>query len=156
MFTMVTFIATCIHLFAIGYMSDELTESYEDHQVHLPGGKHFHRPGRFYRFFSFLSLFCFAMLGLVLAGNIFQVFIFWELVGVCSYLLIGFYVERKSASTAANKAFIMNRVGDFGFLIGLMILWTWFGTFQFANTNPDQTGEQGLFQMVHAEDDTQA
>ncbi|MCA8991229.1 MAG: NADH-quinone oxidoreductase subunit L [Planctomycetaceae bacterium] len=151
MFTMVTFIATCIHLFAIGYMSDELTESYEDHQVHLPGGKHFHRPGRFYRFFSFLSLFCFAMLGLVLAGNIFQVFIFWELVGVCSYLLIGFYVERKSASTAANKAFIMNRVGDFGFLIGLMILWTWFGTFQFANTNPDQTGEQGLFQMVRTD-----
>ncbi|MCL4148751.1 UNVERIFIED_CONTAM: hypothetical protein GTU68_064935, partial [Idotea baltica] len=84
------------------------------------------------------------MLGLVLAGNIFQVFIFWELVGVCSYLLIGFYVERKSASTAANKAFIMNRVGDFGFLIGLMILWTWFGTFQFANTEPGSTAPQGL------------
>lgn len=148
MFSMVTFIATCIHLFAMGYMSDELTEDYEDHQVHLSGGRHFHRPGRYYRFFSFLSLFCFAMLGLVLAGNIFQVFIFWELVGVCSYLLIGFYVERKSASSAANKAFIMNRVGDFGFLIGLMILWTWFGTFQFANTNPDQYGERGLFQMV--------
>ncbi|MCA9088567.1 MAG: NADH-quinone oxidoreductase subunit L [Planctomycetaceae bacterium] len=152
MFTMVTFIATCIHIFAIGYMSDELTEDYEDHFVHLPGGKHFHRPGRFYRFFSFLSLFCFAMLGLVLAGNIFQVFIFWELVGVCSYLLIGFYVERKSASSAANKAFIMNRVGDFGFLIGLMILWTWFGTFSFANTNPDQFGEVGLFQMVRTDD----
>lgn len=151
MFTMVTFIATCIHLFAIGYMSDELTESYEDHSVHLPGGRHFHRPGRFYRFFAFLSLFCFAMLGLVLAGNIFQVFIFWELVGVCSYLLIGFYVERKSASTAANKAFIMNRVGDFGFLIGLMILWTWFGTFQFANTNPESYGERGLFQLVRTQ-----
>ena len=132
MFTMVTLIATCIHVFAIGYMSDELTESYEDHEVHLSGGRHFHRPGRFYRFFAFLSLFCFSMLGLVLAGNIFQVFVFWELVGVCSYLLIGFYIERKSASTAANKAFIMNRVGDFGFLIGLMIVWTYFGTFQFA------------------------
>jgi len=150
MFTMVTFIATCIHLFAMGYMSDELTENYEDHQVHTSHG-HFHRPGRFYRFFAFLSLFCFSMLGLVLAGNVFMVFVFWELVGVCSYFLIGFYVERKSASTAANKAFIMNRVGDFGFLIGLMILWTNFGTFQFHsryegenNTSPTP----GLFQML--------
>ena len=143
MFTMVTFIATCIHLFAIGYMKEELTEEYEDHQVHTSHG-HFTRPGRFHRFFAFMSLFCFSMLGLVLAGNIFQVFIFWELVGICSYLLIGFYIERKSASTAANKAFIMNRVGDFGFLIGLMILWTWCGTFQFA----DSAAETGLFTMV--------
>ncbi len=132
MFTMVTLIASLIHLFAIGYMSDELTENYEDHQVHTSHG-HLHRPGRFYRFFAFLSLFSFSMLGLVLAGNVFMVFIFWELVGVCSYFLIGFYVERKSASTAANKAFIMNRVGDFGFLIGLMILLSYFGTFQFAD-----------------------
>ncbi len=148
MFTMVTFIATCIHLFAMGYMSDELTEQYEDHQVHTRHG-HFHRPGRFYRFFAFLSLFCFSMLGLVLAGNVFMVFVFWELVGVCSYFLIGFYVERKSASTAANKAFIMNRVGDFGFLIGLMILWTHFGTFQF-NSRVETSGATtpGLFQML--------
>jgi len=148
MFAMVTLIATCIHIFAIGYMSDELTEHYEDHFVHTHDGSHFHRPGRFYRFFAYLSLFCFSMLGLVLAGNIFQVFVFWELVGVCSYLLIGFYVERKTASNAANKAFIMNRVGDFGFLIGLMIIWTWFGTFSFAETNPETLGSQGLFQMV--------
>ncbi|QDT34965.1 NADH-quinone oxidoreductase subunit L [Thalassoglobus polymorphus] len=148
MFAMVTLIATCIHVFAIGYMSDELTERYEDHFVHTKDGGHFHRVGRFYRFFAYLSLFCFSMLGLVLAGNIFQVFIFWELVGLCSYLLIGFYVERHSASTAANKAFIMNRVGDFGFLIGLMIIWTWFGVFQFAETNPETIGETGLFQMV--------
>ena len=148
MFTMVTLIATCIHIFATGYMSDELTEHYEDHQVHLSGGRHFHRPGRFYRFFAFLSLFCFSMLGLVLAGNIFQVFVFWELVGVCSFFLIGFYVERKSASNAANKAFIMNRVGDFGFLIGLMVLGTYFGTFRFANTSPEEFGTPGLFQMV--------
>ncbi|TWT58777.1 NADH-quinone oxidoreductase subunit L [Thalassoglobus neptunius] len=152
MFAMVTLIATCIHIFAIGYMSDELTERYEDHFVHTEDGGHFHRVGRFYRFFAYLSLFCFAMLGLVLAGNIFQVFIFWELVGVCSYLLIGFYVERKTASTAANKAFIMNRVGDFGFLIGLMILWTWFGVFQFAETNPETVGSTGLFQMVRTAD----
>ncbi|MDZ4684077.1 MAG: NADH-quinone oxidoreductase subunit L [Planctomycetaceae bacterium] len=153
MFTMVTFIATCIHVFAIGYMHDELTEDYQDHEVHLPGGRHFHRPGRFYQFFAYLSLFCFSMLGLVLAGNIFQVFIFWELVGICSYLLIGFYIERQSASTAANKAFIMNRVGDFGFLIGLMILWTSLGTFQFYDASTADGHEQtGLFSMVRGDD----
>ena len=151
MFCMVTLIATCIHVFAIGYMSDELTEDYEDHFVHLSGGKHFHRPGRFYRFFSFLSLFCFSMLGLVLAGNIFQVFVFWELVGVCSFLLIGFYVERHSASTAANKAFIMNRVGDFGFLIGLMVLWTYFGTFSFANVNNPGLSQGADGDVVHVQ-----
>ncbi len=152
MFTMVTFIATCIHLFAIGYMHDELTEEYEDHEVHMHGGGHFSRPGRFYLFFAYLSLFCFSMLGLVLAGNIFQVFIFWELVGICSYLLIGFYIERNSASTAANKAFIMNRVGDFGFLIGLMIIWTSFGTFQFADTDSHDSPEAGLFTMIRGHD----
>ena len=148
MFTMVTLIATCIHVFATAYMDNELTEHHEDHQVHLSGGRHFHRPGRYYRFFAFMSLFCFAMLGLVLAGNLFQVFVFWELVGVCSYFLIGFYVERKTASNAANKAFIMNRVGDFGFLIGLMVIVTYFGTFRFANTSREEIGTPGLFQMV--------
>ena len=150
MFTMVTFIATCIHLFAMGYMSEELTEELVDHSAHLSNGHHVHRPGRYYRFFAFLSLFCFSMLGLVLAGNIFQVFIFWELVGICSYLLIGFYTERKSACDAANKAFIMNRVGDFGFLIGLMVLWTFFGTFRFGETVDDNADvvQAGLFQML--------
>ena len=152
MFVMVTLIATCIHLFAIGYMSDELTDDYVDHQVHTADGGHFHRPGRFYRFFSYMSLFSFSMLGLVLAGNIFQVFIFWELVGICSYLLIGFYVERKSASTAANKAFIMNRVGDFGFLIGLMVLWTYFGTFSFVTVDDKGQSNGGLFYMVRGHD----
>jgi len=148
MFVMVTLIATCIHVFAIGYMHEELTDRYEDHHVHMSTGGHLARPGRFYRFFAFLSLFCFSMLGLVLAGNIFQVFVFWELVGICSYLLIGFYVERKSASTAANKAFIMNRVGDFGFLIGLMVLWTWCGTFSFDSSTVDGAKKPGLFEMV--------
>ena len=154
MFTMVTFIATCIHLFAMGYMSEELTEEYVDHNAHLSNGHHVHRPGRFYRFFAFLSLFCFSMLGLVLAGNIFQVFIFWELVGICSFLLIGFYTERKSASNAANKAFIMNRVGDFGFLIGLMVLWTFFGTFRFGETVNDkgEVVQAGLFQLLQRDD----
>jgi len=153
MFAMVTLIATCIHIFAIGYMSDELTEEYVDHEVHLPDGGHFHRPGRFHRFFAFLSLFSFSMLGLVLSGNIFMVFVFWELVGICSYLLIGFYVERKSASTAANKAFIMNRVGDFGFIIGLMILWTSLGTFRFYDSPRDEFPVQtGLFTMIRGLD----
>ncbi|MEQ9410402.1 MAG: NADH-quinone oxidoreductase subunit L [Fuerstiella sp.] len=153
MFMMVTLIATCIHVFAIGYMSDELTDDYVDHFAHTADGKHVHRPGRFFRFFAFLSLFCFSMLGLVLAGNIFQVFIFWELVGICSYLLIGFYTERKTASNAANKAFIMNRVGDFGFLIGLMVLWTFFGTFRFGDTvDEGVVAEQGLFSMLHRDD----
>lgn len=153
MFAMVTLIATCIHVFAIGYMSDELTDEYVDHFAHTQDGKHVHRPGRFYRFFAFLSLFCFSMLGLVLAGNIFQVFIFWELVGICSFLLIGFYTERKTASDAANKAFIMNRIGDFGFLIGLMVLWTFFGTFKFGDTVEDgQVVGQGLFSMIHRDD----
>ena len=151
MFAMVTLIATLIHIFAIGYMSDELTDDYEDHQVHTAHG-HLHRPGRFYRFFAFLSLFSFSMLGLVLAGNVFMVFIFWELVGVCSYFLIGFYVERKSASDAANKAFIMNRVGDFGFLIGLMIVLTYFGTFQFATRVEAGVTRPGLFEMLRDEE----
>jgi len=152
MFTMVTLIATCIHIFALGYMSDELTEDHVDHQVHTSDGKHLHRPGRFYIFFSYMSLFSFSMLGLVLAGNIFQVFIFWELVGICSYLLIGFYIERHSASTAANKAFIVNRVGDFGFLIGMMIIWTSLGTFRFGDHMVDGRPKPGLFHMIRGHD----
>jgi NADH-quinone oxidoreductase subunit L len=130
MFFMVTFIATLIHLFSIGYMGEELQPTVEDHQVHDDHG-HFHRRGRFPRFFLFMSLFCFSMLNLILADNLFQVFVSWELVGVCSYLLIGFYYERRSAAEAANKAFITNRVGDAGFIIGLMIVWTFLGTFNF-------------------------
>lgn len=153
MFCMVTFIATCIHVFAVGYMADELTDEYIDHSAHTSDGHHVHRPGRFYKFFSFLSLFCFSMLGIVIAGNIFQVFIFWELVGICSYLLIGFYVERNSANTAANKAFIVNRVGDFGFIIGLMILWTYCGTFRFNDYEAyNGQAKPGLFSMIRDHD----
>ncbi len=151
MFMMVTLIATCIHVFAMGYMSDELTEDHVDHEVHTHDGGHFHRPGRYYRFFAYMSLFSFSMLGIVISGSILMVFIFWELVGVSSYLLIGFYIERKSASTAANKAFIMNRVGDFGFLIGMMVIWTYFGTFSFGGLpTGDEAGtkQPGLFTMI--------
>jgi len=131
MFLMVTFVATLIHIFSIGYMNDELQPMVEDHQVHTEDG-HLRRRGRFGRFFLFLSLFCFSMLNLILADNLFQVFLSWELVGICSYLLIGFYYERRSAANAANKAFITNRVGDAGFIIGLLVLWTYLGTFNFA------------------------
>ena len=90
------------------------------------------------------------MLGIVIAGNLAMVFIFWELVGICSWFLIGFYYERTSASTAANKAFIVNRVGDFGMLIGLMALWGALGTLHFADTPADAAGaaRPGLFSLV--------
>jgi NADH-quinone oxidoreductase subunit L len=130
MFVMVTFIAMLIHLFSIGYMSEEEQETVEDHHVHGED-EHFKRRGRFGRFFMYLSLFCFSMLNLVLADNLFQVFVSWELVGVCSFLLIGFYFERRSAADAANKAFITNRVGDAGFILGLLIIWGYIGTFNF-------------------------
>ncbi|MCA9056820.1 MAG: NADH-quinone oxidoreductase subunit L, partial [Planctomycetaceae bacterium] len=103
MFCMVTLIATLIHCYAMGYMHDE-EHDIVDKEVILADGKPLTRPGRFPRFFQYLSLFCFSMLGLVLSGNVAMVFVFWELVGICSYFLIGFYIERKSASNAANKA----------------------------------------------------
>ncbi|WP_425614352.1 NADH-quinone oxidoreductase subunit L [Anatilimnocola sp. NA78] len=160
MFCMVTLIASCIHFYAIGYMHDELHDI-TDHEVTMSDGSHLHRPGRFPRFFQALSLFCFSMLGLVLAGNIAMVFCFWELVGICSYFLIGFYVERKSASTAANKAFIVNRVGDFGMIIGLLALWSSLGTFAFGDIEANgekgiQTSERGLFSLVRPEENHHA
>ena len=92
MFTMVTLIASCIHFYAMGYMHEELHDV-TDHEVTLSNGEHLHRKGRYYRFFQYLSLFCFSMLGIVIAGNIAMTFVFWELVGICSYFLIGFYIE---------------------------------------------------------------
>jgi NADH-quinone oxidoreductase subunit L len=147
MFTMVTLIATCIHFFATGYMHEELHDV-TDHEVTLANGHHLHRKGRFYRFFQYLSLFCFSMLGLVISGNVLMTFVFWELVGACSYFLIGFYIERHSASTAANKAFIVNRVGDFGMIIGLMALWGSLGTFSFGDQKTTEGLTPGLFSLV--------
>lgn len=131
MFCMVTLVASCIHVYSSGYMHGELSEVF-DTQAPLRDGQPVHRRGRFCRFFQCLSLFCFSMLGLVIAGNVAMVFVFWELVGICSYLLIGFWHERRSASNAANKAFITNRVGDFGMIIGLMTLWAGLGTFSYG------------------------
>ena len=118
MFAMVTFIATLIHIYSMGYMSED---------------------PRYPRFFTYLSLFCFSMLGLVASGNVFMVFMCWELVGVCSYLLIGFWYEDKKNVVAANKAFIVNRVGDVGMLVGLGLLWSYFGTFSIADINAGLT-----------------
>jgi NADH-quinone oxidoreductase subunit L len=125
-------------------MSEELDPEVVDHNVHV-GHHHLHRRGRFGRFFLFLSLFCFSMLNLLLADNLFQVFVSWELVGLCSYLLIGYYYERQSASNAANKAFITNRVGDAGFIIGMLILWTTVGSFNFDE----------IFQSIRAPRETE-
>ncbi|WZO98943.1 NADH-quinone oxidoreductase subunit L [Isosphaeraceae bacterium EP7] len=113
-FVMVTFIATLVHLYSMAYMRGD---------------------PRYPRFFAYLSLFCFSMLGLVASGSIFMVFMFWELVGVCSYFLIGFWYEDKKNADAANKAFITNRVGDVGMLLGLGLLWGALGTFDIREIN---------------------
>ncbi len=101
MIVVVTFISLMVHLYSLGYMKGE---------------------ERFSVYYSFLSLFTFSMLGLVLACNIFQIYIFWELVGVSSFLLIGFYYDKPSAVAASKKAFIVTRFADLGFLIGILIL----------------------------------
>ncbi|HEX7099551.1 MAG TPA: NADH-quinone oxidoreductase subunit L [Acidimicrobiia bacterium] len=106
----VTGVGTLIHIFAIGYM---------------------HGDERFHRFFTYLNLFAASMLTLVLAGNYAMLFVGWELVGLCSFLLIGFWFTRPSASAAAKKAFVVNRIGDLGFLIGLMVMFATFGTLSF-------------------------
>ena len=91
--------------------------------------------GGYYRFFGYLNLFMFSMLTLVLANNYVLLFVGWEGVGLCSYLLIGFYFHRKSASDAANKAFIVNRIGDAGFLLGMFTLVWYLGSFRFIDIN---------------------
>ncbi|NLE62024.1 MAG: NADH-quinone oxidoreductase subunit L [Planctomycetes bacterium] len=113
MFFMVSFVSTCIFVFSIGYMAG--------HSDEIDGQSKFHR------FFAYLSLFGFSMLGLVISNNLLLLFVFWELVGVCSYLLIGFYFHKKSASDAAIKAFVVNRVGDMGFIIGLAMVYLYLG-----------------------------
>jgi len=110
MLVVITTVSLMVHIYSLGYMKGERG---------------------FHRFFAFLSLFSFSMLGLVLATNIFQMYIFWELVGVSSFLLIGFYYEKPSAVAASKKAFIVTRFADLGFLIGILILSFNTGTFDF-------------------------
>ncbi len=122
----ITTISFMVHLYSNGYMRDH-------HGVWETG---------FQRFYAFLSLFSFSMLGLVVATNIFQMYIFWELVGASSYLLIGFYYTKPSAVSASKKAFIVTRFADLGFLIGILVLSFYTGTFDF--TNFTSTGVEGM------------
>jgi NADH-quinone oxidoreductase subunit L len=108
----VTGVGMLIHIYSVGYMGHE---------------------GGYYRFFGYLNLFMFSMLTLILGNNYALLFVGWEGVGLCSYLLIGFYFQRHSASTAANKAFIVNRIGDAGFLLGMMTIAWYFGSVRFTD-----------------------
>ena len=110
MLLLVTVVSALVHLYTIGYM---------------------HRDPGYARFYSYIALFTFSMLMLVMSDNFLQLYVFWEAVGLCSYLLIGHWYERKSAADAATKAFIVNRVGDFGFGLGVMLVFAQFGTLQY-------------------------
>ena len=113
MLVVVTFVSALVHIYSIGYMS---------HDPHKP------------RFMSYLSLFTFSMLALVVSDNFLQLFFGWEGVGLCSYLLIGFWYKKESANNAAIKAFIVNRIGDFGLAIGIFLIFFFFGTINFEET----------------------
>jgi NADH-quinone oxidoreductase subunit L len=125
MMLVVTGVAGLIHIYSWGYMHDD--------------------PG-FSRYFACLSLFTFSMLGIVLANNFVELFIFWELVGVSSYLLIGFWFERPAAADAGKKAFLTNRLGDFGFFLGILTVWATLGSLNFStlqeriSANPQALG----------------
>ncbi|MEP6601327.1 MAG: NADH-quinone oxidoreductase subunit L [Nitrospirota bacterium] len=110
MLLLVTIVSGLVHVYTIGYMRGD---------------------AGYARFFSYIALFTFSMLMLVMADNFLQLYVFWEAVGLCSYLLIGHWYERKAASDAAMKAFIVNRVGDFGFGLGVMLVFALFGTLQY-------------------------
>ena len=112
MLLVVTGVGFLIHVYATAYMKDEPRDGYA-------------------RFFCYLNLFCFFMLVLVLAGNFLVMFVGWEGVGLCSYLLIGFWHEKPSAATAGKKAFLVNRIGDWGFLLGIFLVFFTFGTLDF-------------------------
>jgi NADH-quinone oxidoreductase subunit L len=111
MMFIVTGVGGAIHIYSYGYMDDDRSKA---------------------RFFASMSLFTFSMLGIVLANNFIEMFIFWELVGVSSYLLIGFWFEKPSAADAAKKAFFTNRLGDFGFLLGILMVWGILGSLNFT------------------------
>ena len=111
MLMVVTGVGFLIHVYAVGYMAHE---------------------GGYYRFFAYLNLFMFFMLNLVLGANFLMLFIGWEGVGLCSYLLIGFYFREQYATTAGNKAFIVNRIGDFGFMLAVFLIVIHFKSLDFA------------------------
>jgi NADH-quinone oxidoreductase subunit L len=114
MLVVVTTIAPIVFIYSLGYMKEE--EGY-------------------WRYFAGLALFLFSMLGIVLADNLVMMFIFWELVGVSSYILIGHYFRKDSAADAAKQAFLVNRIGDFGFMLGILLFWVSTGSFKFSALN---------------------
>src|SRR4029434_4491625 len=111
MMVVVTFVSFCVHVYTIGYMADD--DGYQ-------------------RFFSYISLFTFSMLMLVMSNNFLQLFFGWEAVGLVSYLLLGFWDERASALSANIKAFLANRVGDFGFLLGIGLVLAYTGSLDYT------------------------
>ncbi|HEX3869154.1 MAG TPA: proton-conducting transporter membrane subunit, partial [Pirellulales bacterium] len=113
MLCMVTFVATLVAIYASGYMHGD--------------------PG-YWRFFAYVSLFVFSMTSLVSVSNFALLYVFWEAVGLCSYLLIGFWYEKPSAVAAGKKAFLVNRIGDFGFALAVFLIWTTYGTLNFHDT----------------------
>ena len=123
----ITFVGLFIHIFATGYMRGD---------------------SGFYRFFAYLNLFMFAMLTLVLADNYLLMFVGWEGVGLCSYLLIGYYVNRDEARRAAKKAFVMNRIGDWGVLMGIFLIFTLTGSISFYDKTVDGAQVQSVFTFV--------
>ncbi|MPQ77002.1 NADH-quinone oxidoreductase subunit L [Hydrogenovibrio sp. JE_KL2] len=118
MMLVVTFVSLMVHVYTIGYMDHD-----EDYDHHNP---------YYQRFFSYISLFTFSMLSLVMANNFLQLFFGWEAVGLVSYLLIGFYMKRESAIQANLKAFLVNRVGDFGFILGIAVVVMYFNTLDYT------------------------
>ncbi len=136
MVLVVTGVGFLIHVYSVGYMAHE---------------------GGYYRFFGYMNLFMFAMLMLVLANNMLLMFVGWEGVGLCSYLLIGFYFLKKSASDAGKKAFIVNRIGDAGFILGILLTAVTLGTIRFTSQGlPDAEGASGILQTLKAAMDSHA
>ena len=123
MFTMVTMIATLIFVFSIGYLADERVAP-----SHSRGHVGIYERGRFSRYFLLVNIFVAAMLNMIIATNLLQIFVSWELVGVCSFFLIGYYDERPTPGWAANKAFLVNRIGDVGLLVAMAAMFTQYGT----------------------------
>ncbi|MCA9123074.1 MAG: NADH-quinone oxidoreductase subunit L [Planctomycetaceae bacterium] len=127
MLSMVTFISTLVAIFGAGYM---------------------HGDRSYWRFFAYIGLFVFSMTMLVSVSNFILLFVFWEAVGVCSYLLIGFWYEKPEAAAAGKKAFLVNRVGDFGFALALFLIWTNYGTLNFHDTRADGETDQILIDQA--------